>query len=385
VRARSSSATDWPVSMAVELATARMMRASIGSAFAIFRSCSSSRSELAIDEALTSPLCQHWPPQRQDPPMPPPPSATYERLRDYIARRMRMSHIYQPLMLMELLGRRSPAPAQDVARRILGEDVTQIEYYTERVKRMVGKVLTGNGITRCERGTYALVGGEELSDAERDQLLELCRQRLDAFREQRGEEVFAHRSRHRTPISGSVKYRVLTRARGRCECCGAHEHQRALEVDHIVPRNQGGSDDLSNLQALCFRCNAGKRDTDATDFRGLQASYARREAGCVFCALEASGRVLLENELALCIADAYPVTLGHSLVIPRRHVADGLALHQPEWNAVVELLKLRRNSGEAAGQQTVFHAHWHLIPRREGDCVEPRGGVRGVIGEMQVY
>jgi diadenosine tetraphosphate (Ap4A) HIT family hydrolase len=84
------------------------------------------------------------------------------------------------------------------------------------------------------------------------------------------------------------------------------------------------------------------------------------------------------------------VSEGHSLVIPRRHVADGLELHQPEWNAVVELLKLRReqlgaqdatirgwagslkaggrlNSGEAAGQ-TVFHAHWHLIPRREGDC-----------------
>ena len=145
------------------------------------------------------------------------PSNTYERLRQYIAERMRMSHVYQPLMLMELLGRRSPAPAQDVARRILGEDVTQIEYYTERVKRMVGKVLTGNGITRCEKGTYALVGGEELSDAERDQLLDLCRQRLDAFREQRGEEVFAHRSRNRTPINGSIKYRVLTRAKGRCE------------------------------------------------------------------------------------------------------------------------------------------------------------------------
>jgi len=69
---------------------------------------------------------QHWPPQRQDLPMPPSPSPTYERLRDTIAKRMRMSHVYQPLMLMELLGRRSPAPAQDVARRILGEDVTQI-------------------------------------------------------------------------------------------------------------------------------------------------------------------------------------------------------------------------------------------------------------------
>jgi hypothetical protein len=120
-------------------------------------------------------------------------------------------------------------------------------------------------------------------------------------------------------------------------------HQRALQVDNIVPRNQGGSDFLSNLQALCFRCNAGKRDTDnSTDFRGLQASYASCEAGCGFCALEASGRLLLENELALCIADAYPMTPGHSLVIPRRHVADGLALHQPEWNALVELLKLRR-------------------------------------------
>jgi len=62
----------------------------------------------------------------------------------------------------------SPAPAQDVARRILGEDVTQIDYYTERVKRMVGKVLTGNGITRYDQGAYDLVGGEELSDAERD-------------------------------------------------------------------------------------------------------------------------------------------------------------------------------------------------------------------------
>ncbi len=121
----------------------------------------------------------------------------------------------------------------------------------------------------------------------------------------------------------------------------------------------------------------------------------------MFCALEGSGRVLLENELALRIADAYPVTPGHSLIIPRRHVADGLDLHQPEWNAAVELLKQRRkqlsandasisgwnvglNSGETAGQ-TVFHAHWHLIPRRQGDCEQPRGGVRGIIPNQQRY
>ena len=66
--------------------------------------------------------------------MPPHHSPSYERLREYIAERMRMSPIDQPLMLMELLGRRRPAPAQDIARRILGEDVTQIDYTTERVK-----------------------------------------------------------------------------------------------------------------------------------------------------------------------------------------------------------------------------------------------------------
>lgn len=82
------------------------------------------------------------------------PSTTYLQLQDYIRRRMRMSHIYQPLMLMELLGRRSPAPAHDIARRILGEDVSQIECYTERVKRMVSRVLPG-GFFPPEHTTYS--------------------------------------------------------------------------------------------------------------------------------------------------------------------------------------------------------------------------------------
>jgi len=64
----------------------------------------------------------------------------------------------------------------------------------------VGWVLNGNGIS------------------EQRQLRGL---RLDAFQALRGEDVFAHPSCHRTPINGSVNYRVLTRARGRCECCGA--------------------------------------------------------------------------------------------------------------------------------------------------------------------
>ncbi len=157
-----------------------------------------------------------------------------------------------------------PAPAQDIARQIL--------------ESACWARCTLNAITACGDGHDSLIGGDELSDGERDALLELCRQRLDAFREQRGEEVFAHRSRHRTPISGSVNYRVHRCARGRCECCGAHEHQRALEVDHIVPKNQGASDAISNLQALCFRCNAGKRDGCLPTQEGAPTSAACRPA-----------------------------------------------------------------------------------------------------------
>ena len=181
----------------------------------------------------------------------------------------------------------------------------------------------------------------ELSYAERDQLLELCRQRLDAFRMQRGEEVGCLLTQKPAASGTGAASAPQSAARSKSESSPAPKaaanaaaqavawqtpQQRALEVDHIVPKNHGGSDDFSNLQSLCFRCNAAKR----------------WEVGCVFCGLEGSGLVLLENELALCIADADPVTPGHSLVIQRRHGADGLALYQPEWNAGVELLKLRR-------------------------------------------
>jgi hypothetical protein len=156
---------------------------------------------------------------------------------------------------------------------------------------------TFNGITRYELGTYDLVGGVaegfcaavELSDAEREELLQLCRQRLDAFREQRGEESPAPKAAANAAAPAVAQQTP---------------HQRALEVDHTIPKNHGGTGDLSNLQALCFRCNAAKRWS----------------VGCVFCALGGSGRVLLENELALCVADAYPVSERHSLVIPRRQV-----------------------------------------------------------------
>ena len=121
---------------------------------------------------------------------------------------------------------------------------------------------------------------------------------------------------------------------------------------------------------------------------------------CVFCNLDES-RIEIENDLALSFKDLYPVTNGHTLVIPKRKVQSFFDLTEEETAAMFELLHLQKedlknkdssitgfnigvNDGEDAGQ-TIMHCHIHLIPRRSGDMGDPRGGVRGVIPEKQSY
>lgn len=122
---------------------------------------------------------------------------------------------------------------------------------------------------------------------------------------------------------------------------------------------------------------------------------------CIFCDKLETGEILLKNELAFAVQDAYPVTPGHTLVLPIRHVADYFDLTERERNAIDKIIRMRRtlllekdrailgfnvgvNCGEVAGQ-TIFHCHVHLIPRRKGDTPDPRGGVRGVIPEKMHY
>ena len=103
---------------------------------------------------------------------------------------------------------------------------------------------------------------------------------------------------------------------------------------------------------------------------------------------------IIENENAFAIYDAFPVSKGHVLVIPKRVVAEIFDLNNEEYSSCFNLVKdvkkileekfkpdgfnIGINNGEKAGQ-TVFHAHIHVIPRYSGDVDNPRGGVRHVI------
>ena len=103
---------------------------------------------------------------------------------------------------------------------------------------------------------------------------------------------------------------------------------------------------------------------------------------------------IIENENAFAIYDAFPVSKGHVLVIPKRVVAEIFDLNDEEYSSCFNLVKdvkkileekfkpdgfnIGINNGEKAGQ-TIFHAHIHVIPRYRGDVDNPRGGIRHVI------
>ena len=325
----------------------------------------------------------------------------FENIEHFISSKMRMSHIYQPVMLMTLLRNNGRSTIEGIAKEILLHDQSQIEYYSAITKNMPGKVLGKNhGIVEKIDDSYSLVNFELFTEKQIDKLIRACQKRLDDYFEQRGESIFNHRKKSSGYISGTIRYEILKRARFRCELCGISADKKALEVDHILPRNNGGSDNESNLQALCYSCNAMKRDRDDTDFRGIVDSYSHREEGCLFCEISEE-RVIAENELAYAIYDGFPVTDMHTLIIPKRHVSSYFDLGRPEVNACNMLLDQMKNeieskdaevtgfniginAGEDAGQ-TIFHCHIHLIPRRKGDVDQPRGGVRGVIPEKQEY
>jgi ATP adenylyltransferase len=323
---------------------------------------------------------------------------TFEQLRKFIAEDMRMSQVYQPVMLVELLRRGGSASAKDIARAILDRDPTQIEYFTEIVKNMVGSVLTKRrGITEKNGEEYILKGTDQLTPDQVDELVALCKQRIEQFEAARGGKVWAHRRRGHRPVPGSVRYKVLSAAKFRCELCGVSADEKNLEVDHIFPKSLGGRDDITNYQALCYTCNAAKRNTDDTDFRNFKHMFEAREDGCLFCDIQSKDRrrVVAENTLAYAIRDGYEVTAGHTLLIPKRHVADYFGLIPAEVNAInqlmaeqkaalqsedksIEAFNIGMNCGEVAGQ-TIFHCHVHLVPRRRGDVENPRGGVRHII------
>lgn len=124
---------------------------------------------------------------------------------------------------------------------------------------------------------------------------------------------------------------------------------------------------------------------------------------CIFCDLKKSidkDRVIYQDSTWIAILDGYPVSEGHTLLIPKRHCETYFDLDLVESDSLAAAIKVVKaildarykpngynigaNCGEAAGQ-TVPHCHIHIIPRYNRDVENPRGGVRGVIPNKKNY
>jgi diadenosine tetraphosphate (Ap4A) HIT family hydrolase len=119
---------------------------------------------------------------------------------------------------------------------------------------------------------------------------------------------------------------------------------------------------------------------------------------CPFCKIDAE--IIAKNDSFFAIRDGFPVSDGHTLLIPHRHVTGFFELTEKEQHDLLKLLNQLKveldnefspdgfnigiNNGKAAGQ-TIMHLHVHLIPRFDGDVADPRGGVRWVKPDKAVY
>ena len=132
-----------------------------------------------------------------------------------------------------------------------------------------------------------------------------------------------------------------------------------------------------------------------------KSNFVKFDPNCRFCSGNIKDPIVAEWELMLAFEDRFPVSNGHLLIVPKRHTPDWFSMYGEERLEADELLRAMKykleksdssitgfnvgiNCGQSAGQ-TIFHAHIHLIPRRDGDTPNPTGGVRGVIPDKMCY
>jgi diadenosine tetraphosphate (Ap4A) HIT family hydrolase len=209
----------------------------------------------------------------------------------------------------------------------------------------------------------------------------------------------------------------------RCLDLVGREHGRVVRLLRTLEAAVGNEGEVNHridealrhgASLLCVKVRNRKSDEKLRALRVLQARHGHdlhywgpwsiedaptRLTPCAFCTMP-DERILGENREAVWVLDDYPVSPGHSLVAPKRHVESFFEVTPSEREAILSLVERARehvrrnhapagfnigiNEGLAAGQ-SIPHLHVHLIPRFAGDSEDPRGGVRWVIPSKADY
>ena len=256
----------------------------------------------------------------------------FESLEGFIRTKMSMTHIYQPVMIKKLLESDGHATTEEIAKEFIDWDYSLLEYYKGRVMVWPKKTLKKHNVIDYSKGIFTLLL-DDVTPEQRSRLIELCNNKtheyVDMYENKMGVK------NNRSPISGSLRYEIIAKSRGICAACGVTSRTRPLDVDHIVPVNVGGTNDPSNLQVLCSRCNRQKRDRDKTNFVQWHKRLKYRDTECLLCRTEP----VKSNVMASAIRKRSPESDLHSMIFPRRHVGTFFDLIPAEKSHCMDLVE----------------------------------------------
>ena len=288
-----------------------------------------------------------------------------DEVMEFVGHRMRMSHVYQPLMIRALVEAGGSASIRQLANQFLAKDDGQIRYYERIIRRYPVPVLKRHRIVTMNDGTVSL-NIQDLDDQSRTQLKDICDQKIGEFMTARGNGIFRLSG---SPVSSTTRLRILEDSGGRCALCGVTNKEMAMDVDHIKPRSRGGSNERSNLQALCTRCNRSKRDRSEINYAEL---FLAQKNGCYYCSGEVRDSAV--GKIGTVFATAGSTGKGDITVAPFHHANGYLRMSEAEHKDTAKLIRqLAIDRTELAsgfsvsavvnpGEPATSHAVIRLIP-----------------------
>lgn len=202
----------------------------------------------------------------------------------FLKEKMSMTEVYQPVVIRELLLKGGTCSKSELALALARYDQSVIEFYEKVLMRWPKQTLVKHGIVAYDRQTKTFTLSQPHAESTHaDVEIAECENQIRKWQSARSID-------DRAPESYvSQRYKVLSQAKGKCQLCGIPAYIRPLDIDHIVPQSKADANkrvfkdgqwiyvhSIENLQALCFKCNRNKRDTDNTDFRRI--SYMTRDS-----------------------------------------------------------------------------------------------------------
>ncbi|MDP3516573.1 MAG: HNH endonuclease [Pseudohongiella sp.] len=197
------------------------------------------------------------------------------KLQEFLTSKMSMTEVYQPVIIKELLLNGGQRTKTDLALALARYDLSIVDYYKKIVMRWPKITLEKHQVISYDRKSESFYINPDSVDLQFSKVeVDICDTEIALWLDRKA-------NKERTPQANeSIRYKILKRAKGKCECCGIPAFVRPIDIDHIVPQShadkygfvlkEGQRIELhseSNLQALCIKCNRAKRDSDKTDFR----------------------------------------------------------------------------------------------------------------------